>query len=191
MLLYDRRDNRLEPTDGYFASIGNDFAASGSVLQYIRSKANFGYYYSVAPEWVLSFTGEVGHIFGWGGQQVLLQDRSSSVATICVASRRPASAPATRFSGDALGRQQYLRRLDRAGAYLWGSQGTRAQRAVFTDFGSLWSNDQEKITLTRRSWLRLAGSRRHRDSSAIRATAGVGLSWKSRLARFVLTWRRR
>ena len=75
MLLYDRRDNRIDPTGGYYASLGNDFAGVGFGVQYIRNKVNVGYYYSVAPEWVLSFTGEAGDIFGWGGQQVLLQDR--------------------------------------------------------------------------------------------------------------------
>jgi len=75
VLLYDRRDNRLEPTRGYYASIGNDFAGVGFGVHYIRNKVQFGYYYPVAPEWVLSFTGEAGDIFAWGGQKVLLQDR--------------------------------------------------------------------------------------------------------------------
>ena len=29
VLLYDRRDDRLDPTSGYFASVGNDFAGVG------------------------------------------------------------------------------------------------------------------------------------------------------------------
>ena len=65
----------LDPTGGYYASIGNDFAGVGFGVDYVRNKVNAGYYYSFAPEWVLSLTGEAGYIFGWGGQQVLMQDR--------------------------------------------------------------------------------------------------------------------
>src|SRR6185369_4218228 len=75
VLLYDKRDNRLEPTGGYYASLGNDFAGVGFGVQYVRNKVEFGYYYSVAPEWVLSLNGEAGEIFGWGNQNVFLQDR--------------------------------------------------------------------------------------------------------------------
>src|SRR5205823_3755456 len=75
VLLYDKRDSRLEPTSGYYASLGNDLAGAGFGVKYLRNKVNAGYYYSVAPEWVLSLTGEAGDIFGYGGQKVLLQDR--------------------------------------------------------------------------------------------------------------------
>ena len=34
VLLYDRRDDRLEPTGGYYASLGNDFAGVGFGVDY-------------------------------------------------------------------------------------------------------------------------------------------------------------
>src|SRR5205814_1502067 len=71
VLLSDRRDDRLDPSGGYYASLGNDFAGLGFGLDYLRNKVNVGYYYSVFPEWVLSVTGEAGYISGWGGQNVL------------------------------------------------------------------------------------------------------------------------
>ena len=72
VLLYDRRDDRLDPSGGYYASLGNDFAGVGFGVDYVRNKVNAGYYYSVFPEWVLSVTGEAGYIFGWNGQNVLI-----------------------------------------------------------------------------------------------------------------------
>ena len=49
VLLYDRRDDRFDPTGGYYASLGNDFAGVGFGVDYVRNKVNVGYYYSVSP----------------------------------------------------------------------------------------------------------------------------------------------
>ena len=148
MLLYDRRDNRLEPTDGYYASLGNDFAGVGFGVQYIRNKVNVGYYYSVSPEWVLSFTGEAGHIFGWGGDQVLLQDRFF-VGGDNLRGFAPAGiGPRDTVSGDALGGNKYYVGSVALGVPLGLPKELGITGRVFTDFGSLWSNDQRNIVLT-------------------------------------------
>jgi outer membrane protein insertion porin family len=51
---------------------------------------------------------------------------------------------------------------------------------VFTDFGTLWSNDQKNLILTPAQLASTAGIQPIiADSAAIRASAGVGVSWKS------------
>ena len=35
-ILYDRRDNRINPTEGYFAGLGNEFAGLGGNVRYLR-----------------------------------------------------------------------------------------------------------------------------------------------------------
>src|SRR5439155_6451038 len=148
VLLYDRRDNRLEPTSGYFASLGNDFAGVGFGVQYIRSKINAGYYYPVAPEWVLSFTGEAGDIFGWGGQKVLLQDRFF-VGGDNLRGFEPAGiGPRDTISGDALGGNKYYVGSVSLGVPLGLPNELGISRRIFSDFGSLWSNDQKNLILT-------------------------------------------
>ncbi len=180
VLLYDRRDNRLEPTDGYYASIGNDFAGAGFGIKYIRNKVNFGYYYSVAPEWVLSFTGEAGDIFGWGGQQVLLQDRFF-VGGDNLRGFEPAGiGPRDAISGDGLGGNKYYVGSVALGVPLGLPKELGITGRVFSDFGSLWSNDQKNLVLTPAQLVTNGGIQPHIvDSAAIRATAGVGVSWKS------------
>src|SRR5207302_2368399 len=107
VLLYDKRDNRLDPTDGYYASLGNDIAGVGFGVKYLRNKVNVGYYYSLFPEWVLSFTGEAGDIFGYSGQKVLLQDRFF-VGGDNLRGFAPAGVgPRDAVSGDALGGNRY------------------------------------------------------------------------------------
>jgi outer membrane protein insertion porin family len=180
VLLYDRRDNRLEPTSGYYASIGNDFAGAGFGVRYVRNKAAFGYYYSVAPEWVLSFNGEAGNVFGWGGQKVLLQDRFF-VGGDNLRGFAPAGiGPRDSISGDALGGNKYYLGSIALGIPLGLPKELGISGRIFTDFGTLWSNDQRSIALTPAQLASVGGTPpKIVDSAAIRVTAGVGISWKS------------
>ena len=180
VLLYDKRDNRIDPTDGYYASFGNDFAGVGFGVQYLRNKVNAGYYYSLWPEWVLSFTAEAGHIFGWGGDQVLLQDRFF-VGGDNLRGFAPAGiGPRDTISGDSLGGNKYYVGSVALGVPLGLPKELGISGRVFTDFGSLWSNDQKNLVLTPAQWAANGGVQPNIvDSSAIRASAGVGVSWKS------------
>src|SRR5713226_9634445 len=74
VLLYDKRDNKNDPTDGYFVSLGDDGAGLGGDVRYVRNKLAGGWFYSLYPEWVVSATGEFGDIRGLG-QGVAIQDR--------------------------------------------------------------------------------------------------------------------
>jgi outer membrane protein insertion porin family len=180
VLLYDRRDNRLDPTGGYYASIGNDFAGAGFGVEYVRNKLSAGYYYSVAPEWVLSVNGEVGDIFGWGGQQVLLQDRFF-VGGDNLRGFAPAGiGPRDTVSGDALGGNKYYVGSVSLAVPLGLPKELGISGRVFSDVGALWSNDQKNIALTPAQLVSTGGvTPQLVDSTAIRASAGVGVSWKS------------
>jgi outer membrane protein insertion porin family len=182
VLLYDRRDNRIDPTDGYYASIGNDLAGMGFGVRYIRNKVNLGYYYSLWPEWVLSFTAEAGYIFGWGGDQVLLQDRFF-VGGDNLRGFAPAGiGPRDTISGDSLGGNKYYVGSVALGVPLGLPKELGINGRVFTDFGSLWGNDQKNIALTPAQLAFTGGVQPNIvDSTAIRASAGVGVSWKSPL----------
>jgi outer membrane protein insertion porin family len=179
-LLYDRRDNRLEPTSGYFASLGNDFAGAGFGVKYIRNKLNVGYYYPVAPEWVLSFTGEAGDIFGWSGQKVLLQDRFF-VGGDNLRGFEPAGiGPRDAISSDALGGNKYAVGSVALTVPLGLPKELGVTGRVFTDFGTLFSNDQKNLILTPAQLAANGGNQALIvDSAAVRASAGVGVSWKS------------
>ncbi len=180
VLLYDKRDNRQDPTDGYYASLGNDFAGVGFGVKYLRNKVNVGYYYSVAPEWVLSFTGEAGDIFGWSGQKVLLQDRFF-VGGDNLRGFAPAGVgPRDTISGDSLGGNKYYVGSVALGVPLGLPKELGISGRVFTDFGSLWSNDQKNLVLTPAQLVSTGGLQpKVQDSTAVRASAGVGVSWKS------------
>jgi outer membrane protein insertion porin family len=180
VLLYDRRDNRQEPTSGYFASIGNDFAGVGFGVEYLRSKVSGGYYYSVAPEWVLGITGEAGDVRGWGGQKVLLQDRFF-VGGDNLRGFAPAGiGPRDVISSDSLGGNKYYVGSVALSIPLGLPKELGITGRVFTDFGTLFSNDQKNLVLTPAQLAAHGGIQPIiLDSAAIRATAGFGVSWKS------------
>jgi outer membrane protein insertion porin family len=181
VLLYDRRDDRIEPTSGYYASIGNDFAGVGFGVDYVRNKISAGYYYSVAPEWVLSVTGEAGYIFGWGGQQVLLQDRFFVGGDNLRGFQSAGIGPRDSVSGDALGGQKYYVGSVALGIPLGLPKELGISGRVFTDFGTLYHLEPTTLTLTPQQSAAAGGQTTltAEQSPAIRASAGFGVSWKS------------
>ena len=180
VLLYDRRDNRIDPTSGWFVSEGNDFAGVGFGVDYVRTKVSGGYYYSLWPNWVLSLTGEAGDIFGWGGQPVLLQDRYF-VGGDNLRGFAPAGiGPRDIVSNDALGGNKYWVGSVTLGVPLGLPKELGITGRIFSDFGTLWGNDQKNIVLTPAQLATTGGVQPSVfDSPAIRASIGIGFSWAS------------
>jgi outer membrane protein insertion porin family len=182
VLLYDRRDDRLNPTSGYYASIGNDFAGAAFGVKYIRNKVTAGYYYSVFPQWVLSVTGEAGDIFGWGGQKVLLQDRFFVGGDNLRGFQDAGIGPRDTITNDALGGNKYYIGSVALGVPLPVPKELGLSGSIFTDFGSLYSNDQKHLILTPAQLVTTGGLQPQvEDSPALRASVGIGLNWRSPL----------
>ncbi|HEV2098400.1 MAG TPA: outer membrane protein assembly factor BamA [Stellaceae bacterium] len=180
VLLYDRRDDRIDPTAGYYASIGNDFAGVGFGVDFVRTKVNFGYYYSVAPDWVLSFTGEAGDIFGWNGQNVLLQDRFFVGGDNLRGFQNAGIGPRDSVTDDALGGQKYYVGSVTLGVPLGLPKELGLSGRVFTDFGTLYQLEPTQLNLTPAQLATTGGVQPTVESSpAIRLSAGIGVSWKS------------
>ena len=131
---------------GYYASLGNDFAGVGFGVDYVRNKVNAGYYYSVAPDWVLSFTGEAGDIFGWDGQQVLLQDRFFVGGDNLRGFPERRHRPARLVTGDALGGNKYYARLGDLGGAARPAEGTWDQRAGLHRFRHLVATSSRRTS---------------------------------------------
>jgi len=165
-LFYDKRDSRLEPTDGYFASISTDFAGLGGDRHFAKIKLLGGFYYPVAPNWVASVRGEVGHIFNFD-DAVRLSDRWFVGGDNCRGFRTAGVGPRDVTTDDALGGNSYY-----AGtAELQFPLGLPAEFGiagrVFGDVCSLWDSDSKGPEV--------------RDVASIRVATGVGVSWKSPL----------
>lgn len=164
-LFYDRRDNRIDPTEGYFASLSNDLAGLGGDARYIRTRVSSGYYYPVsAPDWVLSVAGEVGHIQGLG-RDVAIQDRFFIGGDTLRGFETGGIGPRDVDTGDALGGNTFAVGSVALQFPLGLPQELGVVGRVFTDFGTLFNLDQSGSEIV--------------DKSSLRASLGTGISWRS------------
>ncbi len=72
---YDKRDSRINPTEGYYLSLGTDFAGIGGDTKFVRVTATAIQYFSLTDDVVLSLRGDGGHIWGIGGKDVRINNR--------------------------------------------------------------------------------------------------------------------
>ncbi|MEI9963662.1 MAG: outer membrane protein assembly factor BamA [Caulobacteraceae bacterium] len=72
---WDRRNDPLSPTRGFYIDFGQDFAGFGGDVKYIRSSTDGAWYYGITPAWVFSLQESAGYITGWGGDAVRINDR--------------------------------------------------------------------------------------------------------------------
>lgn len=73
-LSYDKRDSRLNPTQGYYTSFGADYAGIGADTKFVRLNWMGIHYFPVAEDVVFSVRGDAGHIWGMG-QDVRINHR--------------------------------------------------------------------------------------------------------------------
>jgi outer membrane protein insertion porin family len=166
-LLYDRRDNRLDPTAGYFLQLSNDVAGLGGDVNYLRTVVNAGTYYSVAPQWVVSLTGESGYIVGYGGKIVQIEDRFFVGGDNFRGFNIGGIGPRDLATNDALGGNTYYIGTLSLGVPLGLPQELGITGRVFSDFGSLFGLDVKGPTIA--------------DPTALRISAGIGVTWASPL----------
>ena len=74
-LTYDKRDSRINPTTGYYLSLGTDLAGLGGDSKFFRVNATGIKYYPVAEDVVFSVRGDAGRIWGLSGEKVRINDR--------------------------------------------------------------------------------------------------------------------
>lgn len=166
VLLYDRRDNPKDPSDGYYFQLATDVAGLGGDVRYVRNVVTGGYFYPFAPQWVLSVLGEVGDIFGLN-DTVRIEDRFFVGGDNLRGFATAGIGPRDVKSGDALGGKLYYTGTLQLGFPLGLPQELGITGRVFTDVGSLFKAVE-------------TGPEVH-NSNSIRVASGVGVSWASPL----------
>ena len=165
-LLYDQRDSRINPTDGYFVRLGSDLAGLGGDVAYLRNTASSGYYLPVADEWVLSTGGRVGYIVGLG-EDVEIADRYFLGGSTLRGFESSGVGPRDKSTDDALGGEWVYNGTVELGfpVGLPNEFGIRAR--MFTDFGSAGGVSPSNANVL--------------DPGSLRLSAGAGLGWSSPL----------
>lgn len=74
-LSYDRRDSRINPTEGYYLSLGADIAGVGGDTKFFRANVTGIQYFPVTDDIVWSIRADGGRIWGLGGEDVRINNR--------------------------------------------------------------------------------------------------------------------
>jgi outer membrane protein insertion porin family len=163
-LIYDRRDDRFDPTDGYFLRLSQDYAGLGGNSNWLRNRIASGFYYPFGEDYVGSLTSEVGYIADFG-EPVRINQRFFVGGDNLRGFRAAGVGPRDRGTGDSLGGNRYA-----VGSVsmtfptgLPREIGIRA--FVFSDFGSLWDTAAKGASVI--------------DDATLRAALGVGMAWRS------------
>jgi len=170
-LTYDRRDDPREPTSGYVLRLTTDVAGLGGDAKFLRGTIVGDYYYPVADNWILRLGAEYGRIDGLG-DQVSIADRFFLGGEDLRGFRRAGVGPRdiTGGASDALGGTELYRGTVELTFPLGLPTELGVRGSAFTDFGTLREVDASPRP-----------GEVFRDTGSIRASVGVGLSWRSPL----------
>ena len=164
-MTYDKRDDRQDPTSGYFVSLDNDLAGLGGSEKFVKSRVTGGTFYPIAPDWVVSAIGEVGYVRGLLGHPVRLANRFFLGGDNLRGFKPGGVGPRDNSVGDSLGANKYYAGTLEVSFPLGLPREFGIRGRAFTDFGSAWDVDLSGPGLL--------------DVNTIRVSAGIGISWKS------------
>jgi len=181
-LNYDTRDDYRKPTRGFLATLSQDFAGLGG-QKYIRSRLNYDWYTPLPflTNWVFNFSVEAGHIFGYGGDVVNINDRfflggsrlrgfeQAGVGPRYIPAPHPSTPEDEIFYSSSLGGNTFLAGSLEIFIPLGAIEEFGISASTFVDFGIVYGVD-ETADLHRENISRSGG---------LRMSVGIGFSWRS------------
>ena len=165
-LIYDKRDSRINPTTGYYASLGTDVAGLGGDSKFIRVNVTGIRYFPVAEDVVLSLRGDAGRIWGFGGQDVRINDRYFLGDATLRGFEYGGVGARDRATDDSLGGQWYATMSAEVIFPLGLPKELGIKGKLFTDAG--WIGKPENFDSTTMVY-----------SNKTRMAIGTGISWQS------------
>jgi len=163
-LTYDKRDNVFDPGSGYYLKLGQDFAGIGGDSHFIRHTGDAAYYYSFVPQWTMMLAGTSGQVQGVG-EDVKIYDRFFVGSREIRGFSNAGIGPRDALSKDALGGNFFYVGTAELNFPLGLPDDLGFKGAVFMDAGSLYGLDNTGAGVL--------------DDNSLRASAGVGVTWKS------------
>lgn len=184
-LVYNKLDNNMNPRDGYYARLTQDFAGLGGDVSFSRTKLEGRYYKELYPAWgIVGMLKAEGGIVQGLGEDLSLPDQFFVGGETIRGFASSGIGPRDKNTGDALGGQYYMAGTAEAVfplPYLPSEIGMSG--AVFSDMGTLWHVDPGSA----QTWETNCGTTSNpstcvdvvSDDATLRWTAGFGLLWKS------------
>lgn len=166
-ITFDDRDSLLFPTEGMLGWLDTEFAGLGGDASYVSGKLGASYYH---PFWdrnvVLNLMGEGGAIVEIADDGVKINERYFMGSDTMRGFARAGVGPRDTSTSDALGGTYFYRGTAEFTFPVGFPEEMGVKGHAFNDIGSLWNLDD-------------ASGSTIEDGHYLRASAGVGLSWRS------------
>ena len=163
---WDKRDNRINPTQGFYTSFSADYAGIGADTKFVRLGMMGIQYFEVAEDIVFSVRGDAGHIWGTGGQDVRINHRYYLGDSSFRGFEYGGIGARDKATGDALGGNWYATASAEVQFPLGLPKELGIKGKVFSDAGFIGKPDgYDASTMD--------------YSSKMRMSAGTGIMWQS------------
>jgi outer membrane protein insertion porin family len=163
---YDNRNSTMFTTRGWHAWLDTEIAGAGGDAKYVSGKIGGSWYYPVADKIVLNVIGETGVIEGYGDTDVQINERYFLGGETLRGFERSGLGPRDVSTDDALGGNYFYRSSAELSFPIGLPEELGIKGHAFNDIGSLWDIDS-------------SSSANVADQNSLRASAGVGVSWRS------------
>ncbi|MDB5394633.1 MAG: bamA [Rhodospirillales bacterium] len=177
-LVFDKRDARIDTTKGYILSLQTNLAGLGGTDHYFQTVAKAGYYYPIADGWVLNARIEAGDVVGLG-EKVNIESRFFVGGDNLRGFRVAGIGPRDVTTHDPLGGDYYYTGSLETSIPLGLPQEYGIKMFGFTDFGALGGIEESNQPIVINGVSVLPNPGGIFQSFALRASAGIGVSWKS------------
>ncbi len=184
-LIYDTRNNRKNPSRGFFFSWSQDLAGVGGDVDYVRSIAEGRAYYPLTKEITLVGRAIGGNITGWNGMDVRTVDDFFKGGETIRGFAPSGLGPRDAITGDPYGGTNFYAGTAEVRFPLpFVPDDLGFSGAVFADAGSVWGTDAAHYAnayLASHPAYVCATTPCYtvQDSDAIRASVGASLIWNS------------
>ena len=166
-LVYDTRDSIIEPTEGLITRLETEVAGVGGDAQYVQNRLGANYFYPIKDQWIVSLLGETGYVFGYGDEDVQINERFYLGGSTLRGFERSGVGPRDISTNDSLGGNAFYRGSVELSMPSGLPEDLGIKTHVFTDFGSLFEVDDSGANIE--------------DEHSVRLSVGGGLSWRSPL----------
>jgi len=163
-LTYDRRDSRIEPTEGYVVRLGTDIAGLGGDNYWFRTRLSGGHYWPLFTDWTFGALASGGYIVGLD-DDVGIGDRFFIGGDSLRGFRDGGIGPRDATTGDSLGGNIFTTGTIEVRAPLGLPNEFNIKAILFTEWGTLWDIDATGPGVF--------------DSNSPRGSVGIGFAWPS------------
>ena len=168
-LVYDLRDSKIDPTEGFVTRLKTDVAGVGGERHYFRGRLTGTQYYTPFEKITFSATGEVGIIEGFS-EDIRINDRFFLGADTLRGFAYGGIGPRDLTGGanDALGGNKFARGSLEMSFPTFMPEDLGFKGHVFGDMGVLGENDEKPRS-----------GELFKSDEKPRASVGLGISWQS------------